>query len=197
MNAITSEISRTYDSLLKNYYSKKQDARREISRVNYTKNELAEFDSNAVAKAAKSFKDMEYSSDNGTNVYNNIKAFVTTYNNLVSSLENSPEYSLSRNVKLLKNALKDNKDALSEIGIEITSSGKININKQTLAETNPKKIKRLLGEDSELPNTLRFYANKIYKNVHSINISTQKYPVTKKKPDQTGDNSASTIDLFL
>lgn len=197
MNAITSEISRTYDSLLKNYYSKKQDARREISRANYTKNELAEYDSNAVAKAAKSFRDMEYSSDNGTNVYNNIKAFVTTYNNLVSSLENSPEYSLSRNVKLLKNALKDNKDALSEIGIEITSSGKININKQTLAESNPKKIKRLLGEDSELPNKLRFYANKIYKNAHNINISTPKYPVTQKKPDQTGNTGSSTIDLFL
>ena len=197
MNAITSEIARTYDTLLKNYYSKKQDARRDVSRSNYSKNELAEFDSNAVAKAAKSFRDMEYSTKNGTNVYNNIKAFVTSYNNLVGSLEGSSDYSLTRNAKLLKNVLKDNKDALSEIGIDITSSGKLNINKTTLADTNPNKIKRLFGEDSDLPNKLRFYANKIYKSVSSINLSTQKYPVSNKQPDADDDSSTSTIDLFL
>lgn len=197
MNAITSEISRTYDSLLKNYYSKKQDARRDVSRANYTKNELAEFDSGAVSKAAKSFRDMEYSSDNGMNVYNNIKAFVTSYNNLVSSLEGNADYSLTRGSKLLKNVLKDNKDALSEIGIEITSSGKLSLNKQTLADTNPKKIKALLGEDSDMPNKLRFYANKIFKNVNSINLSTMKYPTANKKTDDAENAGASTIDLFL
>ena len=71
-----------YDYLLRNYYSSNRLARKSYNRVNMKSSELASADSAAIKKVAKTLKDMEYNSDNGVSIYNNVKAFVDTYNNL-------------------------------------------------------------------------------------------------------------------
>ena len=63
---------------------------------------LVTADSDALSKISKALRNIEYSSDNGVGIYNNVKAFVDTYNNLSSSSGSSLSYDITHPQKLIK-----------------------------------------------------------------------------------------------
>ena len=137
-----------YDYLLRNYYSSNRLARKSYNRVNMKSSELASADSAAIKKVAKTLKDMEYNSDNGVSIYNNVKAFVDTYNNLSENADKDP--TMSKYWKRLKKVIKDNSSDLEDIGISIKSSGKLEVDKTKLVSCSPEKVGKVLSGDNTI-----------------------------------------------
>ena len=84
MNINVNSSTSSYNYILRNYYSKNRNASRTILRSNIDDQLLVTADSDALSKISKALRNIEYSSDNGVGIYNNVKAFVDTYNNLSS-----------------------------------------------------------------------------------------------------------------
>lgn len=177
MSSITNTSISSYDYLLRNCYSSNRTARKSIYRSTLTQNELINADSNALKKISKNLRELEYDTDNGVSIYNNVKAFVESYNNLVGSSDNSASDKLVRTEKNLKNLVKNYSDELEEIGITISSSGELKIDKETLLSCSPSKIKKVFSSSSELSSGVIKYAtsiSRISKNLLQTGTSENK-----------------------
>ena len=140
-------------------------------------------------------RDLEYSSDNGVGIYNNIKAFVDTYNNLSSSTSDAIAYDITRPTKKLKNYIINNKDQLESIGINVSASGKLKVDKEKLLKCSPSKISKVLSSDSGFSQQIKHYAGKIYKASNYINLTTPN-TIPKTNTSGTGTSGTSTIDVI-
>lgn len=176
-----------YDYLLRNYYSSNRLARKSYNRVNMKSSELASADSAAIKKVAKTLKDMEYNSDNGVSIYNNVKAFVDTYNNLSENADKDP--TMSKYWKRLKKVIKDNSSDLEDIGISIKSSGKLEVDKTKLVSCSPAKVGKVLSGDNTITESVMDYAARIQRSakalVNSKNTSMEKNSSTSSIQNNT------------
>lgn len=196
MNINTGSLKATnFNFLLKNLYSKNRNAARSITRGNIKDDVLVTADSDALKKISKSLRDLEYTTENGESIYNNVKAFVETYNNLITSSKDSSSYEISHSMKLIKNLTKDNREELEKIGITIAASGKLELKKETLAQCSPKKVGSIFSEDSDFTKKLKFYAGKIYKTSNYLNITSQEDIDTDIK--DSGTNTSSFINTLV
>lgn len=161
MSSITNTTISSYDYLLRNCYSSNRMARKAFSRANLKQDELINADSNALKKITKNLREIEYDSDNGVNIYNNVKAFVESYNNLLESTKDSPSDKLLRSEKNLKKLVKEHSEELEEIGIKISASGELKIDKETLVSSKPSKIKNVFSSSSELSSGIVKYSTSI------------------------------------
>lgn len=161
MAGITNTNISSYDYLLRNYYSSNRTARKAVGRANFKKEELIKADSDALKKVSKNLKELEYSSDNGVNIYNNIKALVESYNNLLDSTDNTTSAKVEHEAKNLKKLLKNHAEELEEIGIKISSSGGLKIDEKTLLAAKPSKVSKILSGSDSLTTDIQKYATKI------------------------------------
>ena len=169
---------------MRNYYSKNRNASRTILRSNIDDSLLVTADSDALSKISKALRNIEYSSDNGVGIYNNVKAFVDTYNNLSASSGSSVSYDITHPQKLLKSLVKSKADELEEIGISVSASGKLSLDKETLIKSSPSKLSKIFSSDSDFTQKIKYYSSKIYKASNLINLST---------PPDTGFSGTSSI----
>lgn len=205
MSSITNTTISSYDYLLRQCYSSNRNARKAFGRASMSANDLAKVDSDALRKASRNLKDMEYSSDNGVNIYNNIKAFVESYNNLCDSsskIADSPE--LGRMEKKLSKFIKNNKEDLEKLGVKVSSSGKLSVDKETLLTTSASKVERFFSDDNEFSGTITQFAtkmNRIAKNLSRTGNSQMKKNTntivgTPTTPPVTTSNApATSIDF--
>lgn len=203
MSSITNTTVSSYDYLLRQCYSSNRNARKSYGRTTMTANDLVQADSAALKKAARNLKNMEYSSDNGVNIYNNVKAFVESYNNLFDSSDKlSSSSKLTREEKKLKNFIKENKDDLEDIGIKVSSSGKLTLDKETLLSSSSSKVGKLLSENNTISSTIAQYATRInrisYNLLRSGSSLTKKIATTEAStanlPVTTANMTANSID---
>lgn len=190
MSAITNTTISSYDYLLRQCYSSNRNARKAFGRASMRANDLAKVDSDALRKASRNLKDMEYSSENGVNIYNNIKAFVESYNNLTDSAAkvlDSPE--LTRMEKKLSKYIKNNKDELEKLGVKVSSSGKLTVDKETLLSTSASKVETFFSDDNEFSNTVTQHATRINRIMR--NLARTGNSQTKKKPSTTGNTTVT------
>ena len=201
MNINTGSLKATnFNFLLKNLYSKNRNAARSVTRGNIKDDVLVTADSDALKKISKSLRDLEYTKENGEGVYNNVKAFVETYNNLITSSKNSSSYDISHSMKLIKNLTKENKDELEKIGITIAASGKLELKKETLVQCSPQKVASIFSEESDYTKKLKFYSGKIYKTSNYLNnTSRENIDTNKKTPDTniSGTDTTSFINTLV
>lgn len=176
----------TYDYLLRNCYSSNRSARKTVTRSSLNSDDLIKADSDALKKVSKNLRDMEYTTDNGVGIYNNIKVFVQSYNNLIESTGKTTSSELSRLEKKLTKFVKANKDELEELGINLASSGKLNLKEETLLECKPNKIGKVFSADSDFTKTISKHATSINRFMKTLSMSGNS--VTKK-------NSASATSL--
>lgn len=199
MNINVNSSSSSYNYILRNYYSKNRNASRTILRSSIDDKLLVTADSDALSKISKALRNIEYSSDNGVGIYNNVKAFVDTYNNLSTSSGSSVSYDITHPNKLLKSLVKSKADELEEIGISVSASGKLTLDKETLLKSSPGKISRIFSSDSDFTQKIKYYSSKIYKASNLINLSTPpEIPLSSStSQSSTGvpeDNTGSVID---
>lgn len=199
MNINVNSSASSYNYILRNYYSKNRNASRTILRSSIDDKLLVTADSDALSKISKALRNIEYSSDNGVGIYNNVKAFVDTYNNLSTSSGSSVSYDITHPNKLLKSLVKSKADELEEIGISVSASGKLTLDKETLLKSSPGKISRIFSSDSDFTQKIKYYSSKIYKASNLINLSTPpEIPLSSStSQSSTGvpeDNTGSVID---
>lgn len=205
MSAITNTTISSYDYLLRQCYSSNRNARKAFGRVSMSASDLSKVDSDALKKASRNLRDMEYSSDNGVNIYNNIKAFVESYNNLCdSSAKVADSHELIRMEKKLSKYIKNNKDELEKLGVKVSSSGKLSVDKETLLTTSASKVERFFSDDNEFSNTVSQYAtrmNRIMRNFARIgnsqkkNTGTATTTPTTNLPVTSSNAPATSIDF--
>jgi len=186
MASITNTTITSYDYLLRQCYSSNRDARKTINRGAMKTEDLVRADSEALKKVARNLRTMDYSKDNGVNIYNNAKAFVESYNNLFESTDKlSSSSQITRAEKKLKNYIKENKSALEDIGIKVTSSGKLKLDKTELLSCSTSKVKKVLSDKSEFTGMVVKYATRISrfaKNLRLSGNSAQKKKTTPANP---------------
>ena len=89
----------------------------------------------------------------------------------MESAGSSNEYGIYHPEKFVKNLTKDQEDALKDLGITISASGKLKLDEDTLMGSKPSKIGKLFSEDSDFTNKINFYANKIYRAASHVDIT--------------------------
>jgi len=186
--------SASYNFLLKNYYSRNREAAREVTRGNVSSGELVTADASALSKISKALRNLEYSTDNGVGIYNNVKAFADAYNNLISSTTGSASYDITHPNKLLKNLVKSKKDDLESLGITVSASGRLTIDKEALLKCSPEKIAGVFSSGSDFTQKVQFYANKIYRASDAVNLAAPGNVYTK--PANTAGNGIQENDAL-
>ena len=171
--AIDYSITKSYDMYFRDFYQIDRNASKSEQRASYKTNKLAKADSSAMTKISKTLRKMDFSQDNGNDIFYTVKSFVNAYNNLMESSGSSNEYDISHPEKFIKSLTKDQEKALSDIGITISASGKLKLDEDKLMETKPAKIGKLFSEDSEFTKKINFYANKIYRASNRIDVTLQ------------------------
>lgn len=190
MASITNNNISNYDYLLRNCYSSNRMARKTYNRVSMKTADLAAADSAALKKIAANLKDLDYkNTDNGVSIYNNVKALVETYNNLDDSASEDP--SLNKNLKRLKNLVKDHQDELEEIGIKIKSSGKLEIDKTTLVSCSSSKVGRVLSGDNDLTKSIMDYSKRILRSTKAL-ISSKNTAMENPTTTTTASDASTT-----
>lgn len=203
MASITNTNISSYDFLLRQCYSSNRSARKAYARSTMKAEDLINADSAALKKAIRNLKDMEYNTDNGVNIYNNVKAFVESYNNLYDSTDKlSSSAELSRAGKKLKDYIKENKDELEELGIKVSSSGKLTLDKKDLLSCSAKKVGKFFSEDNEFSGEVSKYVTRINRHLknymlsaNSNNKKTTTNPLENLPITTTSTMSATSIDI--
>ena len=166
--SFTTPTTRSYNMRLRDYYSGNRDAAKKSLRASKKNTELIKADSDAVRNVSKALRIMEYTTKTGNDIYCNVKSFIDTYNNLMTTTSNSDEYNISHPKKLLQKLTKNEKEALSDIGITLESAGTLKLDEKKFLETTPTKIASKFSENSEFTQKVNFYAGKIYKAARHI-----------------------------
>lgn len=178
-------IRYSHDYYLRNIYSSNRDARKTGMRESLKNKDLVQADSDAMKKITEKLRNIEYSSDNATEILDNVKLFMETYNNLIDSTGSSDAESIQKMKKQISNLTKENKKELEELGFSISASGKLSIDKTKFGSCSPSKIERFFGNDSEYMNTIRSYSIRTKRTARRIIDPMDMENENKKKTDTT------------
>ncbi len=151
----------SYQGFLRKFYSSNRAASRASTRGTIGNAELLSADSKALKKISKNLQELTYDKDNGEEIYHNIKAFVETYNNLLDNSDKIVDAPLERNMKKLKNFIKDNEEIFEEIGIKVSSSRKLTLDKEDLLKCTPKKIGKVFSDSNNISSNLILLTTKL------------------------------------
>ena len=169
--AIDYSVTKSYNMYFRDFYSIDRNASKSDQRPSYKNDKLAKADSSAMTKITKALRKMDFSQDNGTEVFYTVKSFVNAYNNLLDSAGSSNEYDIYHPEKFVKSLTKDQEETLEDMGITISASGKLKLDEDKLMETNAGKIRDFFSEDSDFTKKINFYANKIYRAASHIDLT--------------------------
>lgn len=183
----------SYDYYLRSAYSKYRDARKEDYRNTQPNNTLIVADSSAMKNISEKLRKLDYDADHSTEIIQTTKAFIETYNNLVKSSGSSDSNSIATLKKQLTNMTKEEKEALSSIGIEIKANGELKLNEKTFGECKPSKIGKIFSSDNTFTKSVRTYASRIYR------ISNQLVSAYQSDGSKTSSNASSggVVDISL
>ena len=85
--AIDYSITKSYDMYFRDFYSIDRNASKSEQRASYKTNKLAKADSSAMTKISKTLRKMDFSQDNGNDIFYTVKSFVNAYNNLMEKMQ--------------------------------------------------------------------------------------------------------------
>ncbi|SER76712.1 hypothetical protein [Lachnobacterium bovis] len=157
------------DYYLRKFYEHNREVSKASKRSDYTNNELIYEDTIALKKAAKMLSSFEYKENNDDkNIYNSIRAFVTTYNNAITSSGKVNDPNLKRQVKNLMKVTDKYSDALKNIGLEIKDDGTINIKDGILSKASLSDISKAFSKETGYMNASTISAKRINERTYNI-----------------------------
>ena len=144
------------------YYKGNEGARLESNRSSIPKSQLISADSNALRRAIDTLSGIYKGSEiNGKEIYNAVRAFSDTYNNMIISSGSTEYHDIASLRKSIKSLSGKQQKELEMVGITIKNSGKLSIDEDKLKESNPARVKKLFSEDSDFMKQLNKYAKKL------------------------------------
>lgn len=184
----------SYDFLLRGFYSSNRYARKADNRISIPSPELASVDSEALKKICENLRKLNYENtdtSNGEVIFKNAKAFVETYNNLITSSDACDSDKLNRMMKNLKKYVKENKANLEEIGITYTSSGKLTLDEDDLKSASLKKVKNLFSKNGDFTSTIADFSKKVFRITKTV--ITEAAQQKNKEENNTSANPFSDL----
>lgn len=197
---MSTTINYSYDYYLRNAYSSNRNARKSENRPTMNSKDLIQADSDAVKKITEKLRELEYSSDNASEILTNAKMFVETYNNLVESTGSSTSDSIDKIKSKITQLSKNNKDELESLGITMNASGKLSLDKSKFGECSPSKIERFFGRDSDFMDTVRSYSMQAKRSARRLveEQNNEEGNQTKKiTPNTTANAEAELLESLL
>lgn len=192
---MSTTVNYSYDYFLRNAYSSNRFARKSENRASINSKDLIRADSDAVRKVTEKLRDLEYSSDNASEILTNVKMFIETYNNLAQSTGDSDSDSITKLKSQLSHFTKDHKDELESLGISINATGKLTLDKAKFGESSPSKIERFFGKESDFMSTVRSYALKAKRQANRLIEPAPEEPA--KKENTSTEAEAELLESLL
>lgn len=177
--------SSNYNYMMRSFYSSNRMAYKSYNRGTLKNHDLIRADAEAMRKVTNNLKELEYNTKNGEAIYNNVKAFVQTYNNLLESTDKaSTSREMTRVQKAMKNYMKDHKEDLEDIGIKLSSSGKLELKKTTLATSTPSKVAKVLRDKDNLIGNISKHSTRMIRLARNmaLNGNSSNKKTTVKEP---------------
>lgn len=100
------------------------------------------------------------------NLYNNVKAFVDSYNGVIDAAKDTNTSSISKNLDSMIGQTKANQKLLAKLGIEIGEDDKLTLNKDKLMSADTDTVKSMLG-------TTGSYAYRVSASASMINFNAE------------------------
>ncbi len=97
-------------------------------------------------------------------LYNHIEKMVNSYNSTLDALKGSGDTMNRYYSQMMRLSSAENKEALSSIGIEVSSGGKLSIDKEKLEAADIETVEKVLGESGGFMTKTEFMADKISDN---------------------------------
>lgn len=148
------------------YYNSNRAYKTSSGREDVSNNILISTDSIAIKKFLRDIKKIDTGSladdDNkSTNHKNKVSAFVSVYNNFLSSCGKSNDHYNSNRITNIKKLTKSQKKALEDIGISITSDSMLELNTDKLKNADIDDVSALFSKDSDYIKGLTKYSSRI------------------------------------
>jgi hypothetical protein len=193
MSVSTISVKHNYNYYLRNAYTKNRNAINSDYRSTQPESTIISADASAVKTMAEKLRALEYDSDHGTEVLQNAKAFVESYNNLLDSADSTDNSTITNLKKQLSKLTKKEKEDLASIGIEIKSDGKLSLDEDTFGGSRPAKIGQILSSKGTFSSSIRSIAQKIYRKSNQL----PSYNAKANKETTTIDDSGNLVDVTL
>lgn len=175
MAKISTGLTLTTDYFMRNFYQNNRDAGKRTGRSSYSKLELSYEDSRALSRASKRMLSTDYGTekeeaqsgveDIDETMISKIKAFADTYNNALES-GSTDDYNTKRCLKQLKALGKKHAEELSEIGINVESSGKLTIDESLLKMADSSQIRKVFSDENDFSRKSLSLAKQLNSFVH-------------------------------
>lgn len=176
---------------MRRFYSENRAAFASSTRSDYSKTQLAKEDSRALRRAIKNLSTYSFDEDDSVNVRSNVKAFVETYNNLVSSGKDSSDSDISRVTGKLTSLTKEYTDELDDIGITVNDDNTLSIRENLFANADISKFKSLFSSDSAFMQKGTSYTKRITSYSEDAIALEQSKAAAKKKPQAAASSTAA------
>lgn len=156
-------ISLSESFYLRSFYKSNRDASTTSKRKELSNSKLSQADAQALRNGLRKLRDfdLEDDTDDGSNIYSSVSAFLETYNNAISSCGNSSDYKMQRYAKQLKNLAKEYADELKDIGVSINSDGTLKKNDNLLKAADVSDIRDLFSENADFATKASRHAKRI------------------------------------
>ena len=162
LDAITgSGASLSTNFYLRKFYTSNRAARTASTRSSFKNSELSLADGMALRRAIKSLGSFEYEKANDADIRNGVLAYISTYNNTISSLSKSDDRTLNRNMKQLKSLTEEYSHELDKIGITINKDGTLTSRDSLFKSANLSKFEKLFSKDSDYMQKVSAYGKRI------------------------------------
>lgn len=183
---------------MRNFYASNRDAGKSSKRSEFSNHELSLEDGLALKRAVKSLGSFTYEEDNDTNIRNGVKAFISTYNNTISSLSDSSDRDLTRDLKRLKSLTKEYANDLDKVGITVNNDGTLTGRDALLGTVHLDKLEKLFSSSSDYMKHVTSYSKQIQTRADDLlNTDKMKAVSARKKtqaptkiPDENTDADA-------
>ena len=170
----TTGVTLSSDFYLSKFYKDNRSTRKSSGRLELSDSELSYEDARALRRAVKQLSSYKFSDEeNADNIRNTVKAFVSTYNNALSSTGGNSSSEINRYAKKLKELATKYGDELNDIGVTKKSDGTLSVSDNLLKAADTSKLKKIFSkEDSSLLKTTEQIAKRLLSNSYN-DIYTQ------------------------
>lgn len=176
---------------MRRFYASNADARTSTSRSNLSNSTLTGADAHALRRAIRSLGSFTYNDDNEDNIKNNVSAFISTYNNMISSSNASSDRTIKNTQKSLKNLTSEYASQLDKIGITVKDNGTLETRSSLFGSADISKFESLFSTDSEYMQRVNSYAKRLENRSNTLTQIEYNEALAKRNAKKQASSSVS------
>lgn len=180
---------------MRNFYISNRDAATSSKRSRMTNAELSLADGKALRQAVKKLGNFSFDETQDENIRSGVLAYLNTYNNMLTSLSDSSDRELLRDMKRLKSVTSEYASELDKIGITVNENGSLTSRDALFTTASLSKFESLFSKDAEYMQRTTSCSKRIEKRANELDLTRKMQERLKKEsvpsPDTPGNESNS------